>query len=124
MTAVKFENDSPVGIAILGIISIFLAVWAIMTARDPKNWRMWWMALFGRTGLNTTRQQRHRQQHLLSIGGYVVFALMIMVTFFSIYYVIVSTQEQPKARTDYDKAKESAMNAKERIEKTKKFRKL
>jgi hypothetical protein len=124
MAAVKFDYDSPVGIAVLGIISVFLAVWAMMTARDPKNWRMWWMALFGRTGLNTTRPQRHRQQHRLSIAGYVVFVLMIMVSLFSIYYVIVSTQGQPRASSDYEKAKENAMNAKERIEKTRKFRKL
>lgn len=110
--------------AILGIISIFLAVWAMMTARDPKNWRMWWMALFGRTGLNTTRPQRHRQQHNLSIAGYVAFSLLLGLSFFCIYYVIISTQGKPQARSDYDKAKESALEAKDKMRNTKKFRKL
>lgn len=121
---VNSSNDSPVGMAILGIISIFLAAWALMTARNPKDWRMWWMALFGRTGLNTTRPQRHRQQHNLSIAAYVASSLLLLLCIFCAYYVIVSVQERPGTRSDYDKAKEEVLADKNKMSGAKKFRKL
>ncbi len=112
------------GIAIFGIIAIFLAVWALLMALDPKRWYMWWMAVFGRTGLNTTREQRHRQQKFLSIAGYVAFSLLIGASVISVYYVIVSIQEQRQTRSDYEQAKDNTTLDRDRMRTAKKFRKL
>lgn len=110
--------------AVLGIISIFLAAWALMTARNPKDWRMWWMALFGRTGLNTTRPQRHRQQRNLSIAAYVMSSLLLLLSIFCAVYVIVSVREKPETRSEYEKAKEDVLADKEKMRGARKFRKL
>lgn len=106
------------------ILAVFLAVWGLLTALDPKRWRAWWMATLGRMDINTTREQRRRQEFYLSLGGYVAFSLFLGVSVISGYFVALSLQEQRKARTDYEQAKEKTLKDFDKVKSRKPFKKL
>src|SRR2546426_866019 len=57
----------PIGAAITAIVTIFLCCWTFNMARDPRHWRLWWMSRFGIPDLNSTREQRRRQELHLAI---------------------------------------------------------
>lgn len=118
----RFSEDSSIWLAVFGIIAIFLAVWGLVTARDPKGWRQWWMAMLGLTDMNTTREQRRRQEFYLSIGGYVAFSLFLGMSVISGYYVVVSIQEQRQARSDYEQAKDKTIMDFKKMRSAKQFR--
>ncbi len=117
-------DDLPIGFAIFGIVAIFLAVWALLTARNPKEWRQWWMATLGLNDMSTTREQRRRQESQMSIGGYVAFALLIGVSVFSGYCVVRDIRESREARSDYERAIDKTTADFEKIRTKKQFRKL
>jgi hypothetical protein len=121
---VKFFNGSPVPMAVIGILAIFLAVWAFLTARNPKSWRQWWMSVLGRTDLNTTREERHRREYRLSIGSYVAFSVFLALGVLSAYFVVANLQEQRQARSDYEQAKEKTMSDFEKMRSDRIFKKL
>jgi Na+/melibiose symporter-like transporter len=121
---VRFSDDSFIWLAVLGIVAVFLAVWALLTARDPKRWRQWWMAMLGLTDMNTTREQRRRQEFYISIGGYVAFSLFLGVSVISGYCVFVSIQEQRRAPSDYEQAKDKTIKDFNKMRTNKQFRKL
>src|SRR5262249_55981079 len=110
--------------AVFGIIAIFLAVWALLTARNPKRWRQWWMAMLGRTDLNTTREQRHRLEYYLSIGSYVAFSVLLGLSVMSAYFVVATLQEQKQARSDYEQAKDKTISDFEKMKTDRLFKKL
>lgn len=120
---VRSPEDSSIWLAVLAIIAIFLAVWGLVTARNPKQWRQWWMAMLGRTDMDTTREQRRRQEFYLSIGGYVAFSLFLGVSVISAYCVVVSIQEQRKARSDYERVKDKTIMDFKKMRDTKSSRK-
>lgn len=121
----SFSNGAPVALAIIGILSIFLAVWALLTALEPKRWRQWWMSVLGRTDLNTTRERRRQLEFYLSIGSYVAFSLLLGLSVVSAYFVIVSIQEgRQTTRSDYEQAKDKTISDFEKMRTNKQFRKL
>ena len=117
-------DDLPIGFAILGIVAIFLAVWALLNARNPKEWRQWWMANLGLNDMSTTREQRRRKESQLSIGGYVAFALLLALSAFSGYRVVRDIREMREARSDYERVKDETTAEFEKIRTTKQSRKL
>ena len=120
----KFFRDMPVGIAILTIITIFLAGWAIVIARHPKPWRLWWMTFFGIADLNSTREQRRQQEFYLSVFSYVVFSLLLAISAISAYWVVIQVQERNQPRSDYEQAKDKTLLDVEKMKARKQFRKL
>ena len=121
---VRFPNDSPIWLAVFGILAVFLAVWAMLTARDPKRWRQWWMAMLGLTDMNTTREQRRRKEFYLSIAGYVAFSLLLGASAISAYCVIVNVREQRDPRSDFEQAKDKTILDFKKMRTDKQFRKL
>lgn len=114
----------PVGTAILTIILIFLAVWAVVIARNPKEWRLWWMTFLGIADLNSTRMQRRQQEHYLSIFSYVAFSLLIGLSAICAYWVFLRIQDRGEPRSDYEQAKERTLHDVEKMKERKRFRKL
>jgi hypothetical protein len=110
--------------AVAGIIAIFLAVWALLTARNPKHWRQWWMSVLGRTDLNTTREERHRREFRLCIGSYVAFSVFLALSVLSVYCVVANLQEQRQARSDYEQAKDKTISDFEKMRSDRLFKKL
>lgn len=101
-----------------GIIAASLAVWALVTALDPKGWRQWWMAMLGLTDMNTTREQRRRQEFYLSLGGYIAFSLFLGLTVIIGYLVFARVQNQRRALTDYERAKDIMTKDFKKMQKT------
>jgi hypothetical protein len=112
---VKFSHDLPIGLAVFGIITIFLAVWALLTGRDPKRWRQWWMAMLGMTDMSTTREQRRRHEFHVSIAGYVAFSLLLAASAVCAYRVVAELREQRQARSDYEQTKDKLIMEYEKI---------
>ena len=115
----------PVWTAILAIVTLFLAVWALVIARAPKEWRLWLMTFMGIADLNSTREDRRRQEFNISIICYVMFSMCLAVSGVSIYYVVVQVQEQRQhTSSEYEQAKDKTMLDLEKIRAKKTFRKL
>ena len=120
----RFFHSSPLGLAIFAIIAVFLAVWAFITARNPKRWRLWWMTFLNRADMSSTREQRRSQEFYLAIAGYVAFSLLLGVSVISAYCVVIDVQEQRQARSVYEQAKDKTMLDLEKMRTKKQFRKL
>ena len=72
---------STVGVS--AILSIALACWAFIMARNPTHWRRWWMTQFGMADLNSSREMRRKQEQLLAVSSSVIclFAFAISLSF-------------------------------------------
>lgn len=56
--------------AITGILTLFLAAWAVHIIRFPRKWRLWWLNQLGIVDLDSTSAQRRawdRQMVILAI---------------------------------------------------------
>ncbi len=106
----------------VAIISIFMFCWTFIMARDPKTWRMWWMALFAIIDMNSTREQRRRYELRLSIVSWIFAGLFLISGVASVYVIIIEVQEERMPRTQFEKDQDKTMQD---IEKWRqKFKKL
>ena len=61
-----------IGIVIPGILTLFLSVWAFLVARDPRQWRLWWMSLLGALDYNTPTEIKRRQEGQMAKAAWVM----------------------------------------------------
>ncbi|MFZ4765812.1 MAG: hypothetical protein ACOYMN_12745 [Roseimicrobium sp.] len=100
----KLLSLMPFGPAITAILTLFLCVWCINMARTPKRWRLWWMSFFGVLDLNSTRDQRRRQEAHLAIMAYFMCLISLATCASCIYWAAVEYKEyhRPKTRFELD----------------------
>lgn len=114
----------PVWTAIIAIITLFLAGWALVIAREPKEWRLWLMTFLGMADLNSTREDRRRQEGHLAIICYVMFSMLLAASGISAYLVVVQMQAQRQPRSEYQQAKDKTSLDVEKMRAKKSFRKI
>jgi hypothetical protein len=68
---------SPISHGIFAILAIFLSAWMLMVIHDPKRWRLWWLDMFGVIDVETSREQRRKQEGHLSIMAYTLLFLLV-----------------------------------------------
>lgn len=120
----NFLSESPTLVAIFGIIAAFMTVWAIIMARHPRRWRLWWMTFLGRADIGYSEERRREQEFRLSIAAYVGFSLLLGLTVISIYCVSLSMQGQSRVRSEYEQVRDKTMKDFEKMRSKKPFRKL
>lgn len=114
----------PFGAAITAILTIFLCVWAFNMAREPKRWRLWWMNLFGVPDLNSTREQRRRQESHLAIVAYFLCLLSLAVGVSCIYWTAIEVQELRRPKTRFEQDLERTRREAEEMQSKRPFNKL
>jgi hypothetical protein len=111
----------PFGPAITAILTIFLCCWAWKMAREPKRWRLWWMNLFSVPDLNSTREQRRRQEGHLAIMAYFMCLLSLAVGISCIYWTAVEIQELRRPKTQFERDLERTRREAEQMKASKPF---
>jgi preprotein translocase subunit SecG len=104
------------------IFSIFMFCWTFIMARDPKTWRLWFMALFGIIDMKSTREERRRSESQLSIISWILCVIFFIGIIGSVYIIFLELQEEKSQKTQFEKDQEKTMKD---IEKWRsKFKKL
>lgn len=110
-----------IAFAIVAILCCFICGWGYVMARNPKEWRLWWMNLFGYLDLNSTREQRRRQEMHLKLSSYGMSTLCLALAASCTFWVISDVGER-RVKTPTEKAQEMTMKQLEKMRG--KFRKL
>ncbi len=114
----------PYGAAITAIFTVFLCCWAFNMARDPKQWRLWWMNLLGIVDLTSSREQRRRQETQISLVAWFLCVLCLAVGASCIYWTAVEWQEFRRPKTHFEQDQEYTRRQAEEVQSRKPFRKL
>jgi hypothetical protein len=90
-------------VAVLAILSVALAVWAVAVARDPKTWRMRWMDLFGVLDVDTTREVRRVQEaHVRFLS--LTLCMIFVVSFLSCaFWTLDSLREEMREKSPMER---------------------
>ncbi len=96
----------PVGSAISAILSIFLAYWFFIMTRDPKEWRLWWMNIAGLPDLNSTREDRRRDEFWIKCLSFTLSLGCLVLTLYCIYFTIEGVKEAKRPRTQFEQNQE------------------
>jgi len=91
-------------------------------ARDPKTWRLWFMALFGIIDMKSTREERRRYESQLSVVSWILSVVFFFAIIGSVYVIILELQEEKSPRTQFEKDQEKTMKDVEKVRQ--KFKKL
>ncbi len=107
--------------AILAIAALSLSCWSFLMARNPKQWRLWWMTRMGIPDLKSSREQKRQQAFRLKVASYCFFILMLAATALCIWQVNKAIYDL-RNKSPFDKTRE---NTQKEVEKYKgSFRKL
>lgn len=111
----------PVAFAILAIVCCFICGWGYVMARNPKEWRLWWMNLVGYLDLNSTREQRRRQEMHIKMSSYGMSVLSLTLAASCTFWVMAESGER-SAKGPGEKGHETTIKQLEKMRG--KFRKL
>ncbi|MDB6074804.1 MAG: hypothetical protein JWO89_2444 [Verrucomicrobiaceae bacterium] len=101
---------SPILFAVFAILAVFLAVWMLMVIREPKRWRLWWLDLFGVLDVETTRQERRKQESHLSALAYMLFFLLITTAVSCTFWTFDQVRDNLRPKTTVERELEFARN--------------
>lgn len=91
------------GFAVTAIITLALALWAFVVARDPKSWRLWWMDLFGILDVDTTRDVRHVQENQLRFMSLVISFLFMLTCVSCSFWTFDALREQFREKSPFER---------------------
>ena len=101
---------SPISFAIFAILAVFLAAWMLMVTRDPKRWRLWWLDLFGVLDVETTREERRKQEGHLSVLAYMLFFLLLTTAVSCSFWSFDQIRDNLRPKTTAEREMEFARN--------------
>ncbi len=91
------------------IFSIFMFCWTLIMARDPKTWRLWFMALFVIIDMKSTRDERRRSEAQLSVISWILAVIFFLGIIGSVYVVVIEIQGEKSPRTQLEMDQEKTM---------------
>ncbi len=109
-------------VATIAIFSIFLCCWSYIMARDPKNWRLWWMNLVGYVDLTSSHDQRRKQERWLRTIAYILSLVSLLTALSCIYWAVFEAEDIHRSKTSFEKDQDQTLRELEKMKS--KFRKL
>ncbi len=101
---------SPILFAVFAILAVFLAAWMMMLIRDPKRWRLWWLDLFGVLDVETTREERRKQESHLSGLAYMLCILLLTTAVSCCFWTFDLIRDNLRPKTRVERELEFARN--------------
>ena len=93
-------------LAVIALLSIALTVWTITISRNPKQWRLWWMDLFGILDTDTVRPVRHAQEAQLRLMAWILSFLLTLVTLSSVFWMFDAVRESRREKSSLERDEE------------------
>ena len=90
---------SVTGFAISCILSIAASVWLFVVGREPKEWRMRWLDLFGLHDADTPRHKRLTQEKQLRFMSFVLFLLCVTMSVSCAFWTVFQLREGLRPKT-------------------------
>jgi hypothetical protein len=112
------------GIAIASVLSLFASIWCFFMARDPKQWRIHWLNAFGIIDLNSTRDQRRKQESQLKFVCIILLVVLLAVGVSCAWFVIAEATAPVPERTEFEKDQDETRKQMDKIRAKKSFGKL
>ena len=109
------------GIAIASVLSIFGSIWCFFMARDPKEWRIHWLNAFSIIDLNSTRDQRRKQEAHLKLVCIILLILLLLVGLSCAAWVVMEAREPVPERTEFEKDQDATRKQMDKIRSKKSF---
>ena len=86
-------------LAISTILFIAASVWIFQVGRDPRNWRLRWLDLFGLMDGDTPRQTRLAQEGQLRFMAFVLFMILVAMSVSCMFWTVFQLREQLRPKS-------------------------
>ncbi len=93
----------PIGLAIATILSFAVSFWVLHVARDPREWRLWWMDILGVLDVDSDREKRRMQEAQMSVICYVMFVLLLAVSLSGAFWTFDLVREAKREKTRFER---------------------
>lgn len=94
---------SVTGFAISAILSIAASVWMFFIGRDPRNWRLRWLDLFGLHDADTPRLTCQAQEQQLRLLSYLLLLLFVVMSVSCAFWTVYGLKEELRPKTGVER---------------------
>ncbi len=88
-----------IAFAVTAIVAVFLSVWTLNVARDPKRWRLWWMDTLAVLDVETPRERRRSQERQMAAVCSLLFVVLLTAAGSCTFWCFDLLREGHRAKT-------------------------